>query len=140
VEREWVTPEHREAARIYIQYLLAHPQQEKAMQYGFRPAAVDVPLAAPLDTAHGMDPQEPKTTLEVPSAEVINAVLQTWKGEKKHSNVVLVLDTSGSMSEEGKMENAKAGARQLVELLDDSDTFSFLPFSTESHWSQKDAL
>jgi Ca-activated chloride channel family protein len=140
VEREWVTPEHREAARIYIQYLLAHPQQEKAMQYGFRPAAVDVLLAAPLDAAHGMDQKEPKTTLEVPSAEVINAVLQTWKGEKKHSNVVLVLDTSGSMSEEGKMENAKAGAKQLVALLDDSDTFSFLPFSTELHWSQKDAL
>jgi Ca-activated chloride channel family protein len=139
VERDWVTPEHREAAKIYIQYLLAHPQQEKAMQYGFRPAAVDVPLAAPLDAAHGMDPKEPKTTLEVPSADVINAILQTWKAEKKHSNVVLVLDTSGSMSEENKMENAKAGAKQLVELLDDSDTFSFLPFSSELHWSQKDA-
>lgn len=109
------------------------------MQYGFRPAAVDVPLAAPLDASHGMDPKEPKTTLEVPSAEVINAVLQTWRGEKKHSNIVLVLDTSGSMSEEAKMENAKAGARQLVQLLDDGDTFSFLPFSSELHWSQQDA-
>ena len=139
VEREWVTPEHREAAKIYIQYLLARPQQEKAMQYGFRPAAVDVPLAAPLDASHGMDPKEPKTTLEVPSAEVINGVLQTWRGEKKHSNIVLVLDTSGSMSEEAKMENAKAGAKQLVQLLDDGDTFSFLPFSSELHWSQQDA-
>ncbi len=67
VERDWVTPEHREAAKIYIQYLLARPQPVKAMQYGFRPALVDLPLAAPLDAAHGMNPQEPKTTLEVPS-------------------------------------------------------------------------
>jgi Ca-activated chloride channel family protein len=139
VERDWVTPEHREAAKIYIQYLLARPQQQKAMEYGFRPASVDVPLAAPLDAAHGIDPKEPKTTLEVPSVEVINGILQAWKLEKKHSNVVLVLDTSGSMREEGKMQSAKEGAKQLVQLLDDSDTFSFLPFSSELHWAQEDA-
>ena len=140
VDRDWVTPEHREAAKIYIQYLLAKPQQEKALQYGFRPASLDVPLAAPLDSAHGIDPKEPKTTLEVPSVDVINAILQSWKIQKKHSNVVLVLDTSGSMREESKMQNAKEGAKQLLQLLDDGDTFSFLPFSSELHWAQQDAL
>jgi len=139
VDRDWVTPEHREAAKIYIQYLLARPQQEKAMQYGFRPASVDINLAAPLDAQHGIDPQEPKTTLEVPSVDVINGILQLWKVQKKHSNVVLVLDTSGSMGEEGKMQSAKEGAKQLVELLDDGDTFSFLPFSSELHWTVQDA-
>ena len=138
VDREWVTPEHREAAKIYISYLLAREQQEKAIQYGFRPASVDVPLSSPLDAAHGMDPKEPKTTLEVPSVEVINALLELWKAQKKHSNVALVLDTSGSMNEENKMLNAKVGAKQLVQMLDDSDTFSFLPFSSELHWSGQD--
>src|SRR5580692_512502 len=139
VERDWVTPEHREAAKTYTQYLLARPQQLKAMQYGFRPAAVDIPLAAPLDAAHGMDPQEPKTTLQVPSADIINGILQAWRAQKKHSNVVLVLDTSGSMNEEGKIQSAREGAKQLVQLLDDGDTFSFLPFSSELHWAQKNA-
>ena len=139
VERDWVTPEHREAAKIYIQYLLARPQQLKAMEYGFRPALVDLPLAAPLDTAHGMNPQEPRTTLEVPSADVINAILQVWRTQKKHSNVVLVLDTSGSMNQESKMQNAREGAKQLVQLLDDGDTFSFLPFSSEPHWALRNA-
>jgi Ca-activated chloride channel family protein len=138
VDREWVTPEHREAAKIYIQYLLARPQQEKALQYGFRPAAVDVPLTAPLDVDHGIDPKEPKTTLEVPSVEVINALLQVWKEQKKHSNIALVLDTSGSMNEENKMQSAKLGAKQLVQMLDDGDSFSFLPFSSELHWSGQD--
>ncbi len=140
VERDWVSPEHREAAKIYIQYLLARPQQEKAKEYGFRPASVDVALAEPLDAAHGIDPKEPKTTLEVPSVEVINGILQVWKAQKKHSNIVLVLDTSGSMNEEGKMQSAKEGAKQLVQLLDDGDTFSFLPFSSELHWTEQDAL
>jgi len=138
VERDWVTPERREAAKIYIQYLLARPQQEKAMRYGFRPGSVDVPLAAPLDTDHGVDPKEPKTTLEVPSVDVMNAMLQLWKTQKKHSNIALVLDTSGSMNDDKKMVNAKAGARQLVQLLDDSDTFSFLPFSSQMNWAGQD--
>jgi Ca-activated chloride channel family protein len=118
--------------------LLARAQQEKALQYGFRPASLDVPLAAPLDVSHGIDPKEPKTTLEVPPVDVINALLQLWKTQKKHSNIALVLDTSGSMNEERKMENAKLGSRQLVQLLDDGDSFSFLPFSSESHWSGQD--
>jgi Ca-activated chloride channel homolog len=139
VEREWVSPEHREAAKIYIQYLLARPQQLKAIEYGFRPALVDLPLAAPLDVAHGINPQEPKTTLEVPSADVINGILQLWRAEKKHSNIVLVLDTSGSMNEDSKIQNAREGAKQLVQLLDDGDTFSFLPFSSELHWAQRNA-
>jgi Ca-activated chloride channel homolog len=138
VNRDWVTQAHKEAAQIYIKYLLARPQQERAMQYGFRPGAVDVPLAAPIDSAHGVDPKEPKTTLEVPPADVINSVLQIWKQDKKSADVVLVLDTSGSMNEEQKMKNAREGAKQLVSMLDDSDTFSLLPFSTRMNWAFQD--
>src|SRR5262245_49026465 len=65
VEREWITPEHREAAKAYIQFLLQRPQQEKAIAYGFRPGAVDVPLASPLDEAHGVDAKEPNRTTKV---------------------------------------------------------------------------
>src|SRR3974390_1508790 len=85
-----------------------------------------------------MAPKNPKTTLEVASVDVINGLLQLWKTQKKHSNITLVLDTSGSMSEENKLANAKVGAKQLVQMLDDSDTFSFLPFRSEMHWSGQD--
>ncbi|HLJ90713.1 MAG TPA: extracellular solute-binding protein [Candidatus Angelobacter sp.] len=138
VEREWVTPEHREAAKIYIDYLLARPQQEKALAFGFRPAAVDVPLAAPIDADHGVDPKEPKTTLEVPPADVIDATMKLWQRNKKHSEVVLVLDTSGSMQEDMKMVNAKMGARQLISMLGDEDVFSLEPFSTRINWAMQD--
>jgi len=42
------------------------------------------------------------------------------------------------MKEEGKMQNAKVGARQLVGMLDDGDTFSFLPFSSDLRWAGQD--
>ena len=138
VERDWVTPAHREAAKIYIQYLLQHPQQERAITYGFRPGAVDVPVASPIDQAHGVDPQEPKTTLEVPSVPVMDAILKLFDQKKKAADVVLVLDTSGSMSEDQKIQNAREGAKQLVNLLSPGDRLSLVPFNTKTNWASTD--
>jgi Ca-activated chloride channel family protein len=139
VEREWVTPEHREAAKVYVDYLLARPQQERAMQLGFRPSAVEIPLASPIDAAHGVDPKQPQTTLEVPPVEVIDAVRKLWHQNKKRSQITLVLDISGSMNDEHKLENAKAGAQQLISQLDADDTFSFLPFNNRLDWAVQGA-
>src|SRR5262249_12399054 len=75
VQRDWVTPEAREGAEAYVDFLLARPQQERAMALGFRPGDPSIRLAAPLDAAHGIDPKEPQTTLEVPEPVVVNAVL-----------------------------------------------------------------
>ncbi len=139
VEREWVTPEHREGARIYVDYLLERPQQEQALRYGFRPALVDIPLGPPFDSAHGVDPKEPQTTLEVPSVEVIDSVLQLWRANKKKADITLVLDTSGSMEEDSKILHAREGAEQLLVLLDPEDSFSFLPFNDQPMWSVRGA-
>ena len=139
VDRDWVTPERREAAQIYINYLLATPQQQKALTYGFRPGSPEVPVGAPIDAEHGVDPKQPVTTLEVPSTEVVNAIEQQWNAtEKKPADIALVLDTSGSMSEESKMPNAKAGAKQLVSMLSDKDEFSLISFNNEASWATTD--
>ena len=138
VERDWVTPAHRDAAKVYIQYLLARPQQERAITYGFRPGAVDVPLAWPIDTAHGVDPKEPKTTLEVPSVPVMDALLKLWDQKKKAANVVLVLDTSGSMNDDNKIQSAREGAKQLVNLLSPEDHLSLVPFNSTINWASTD--
>ncbi|MBV8115324.1 MAG: VWA domain-containing protein [Silvibacterium sp.] len=139
VDRNWVTPERREAAQIYINYLLANPQQQKALAYGFRPGSPEVPVGAPIDAEHGVDPKQPVTTLEVPSSEVINAIEQQWNAEeKKPADIALVLDTSGRMSEESKMPNAKAGATQLVSMLSDKDEFSLISFNNEASWATTD--
>lgn len=140
VDATWVSPEHKAAARRYIQFLLAPAQQISALTFGFRPGLVDIPLAAPLDKAHGVDPAEPKTTLEVPKPEVIRGVGRLWEKTKKHSRVVLVMDTSGSMNQGGRIENARKGAAQMLRLLKDDDTFSLLAFNAKINWALRSQL
>ncbi len=139
IERPWVTPERKEAAQIYIHYLLSKPQQDKALGYGFRPGSTEVALDAPIDAAHGVDPAQPRTTLEVPPAEVIALIEKQWdETEKKPADVALVLDTSGSMTEDGKLDHAKQGAKQFISLLGDKDEFSMVSFSDKPAWATTD--
>jgi Ca-activated chloride channel family protein len=137
VQRDWVTAEHKEAAEKYIDFLLAKPQQEKALKSGFRPGLESIALAAPIDKEHGVDPAEPKVELPPPPAEVIGAALKLWKGHKKKTQIVVVFDTSGSMRIGGRMSNAKLGAKQLLNMLGEGDDVSILAFSTELNWVEK---
>ena len=138
VQREWVDDEHRAAAKVYTDYLLAAEQQRAAMKYGFRPGDPAIAPAGPIDAAHGVDPAEPRTTLAVPPADVMNAVIDLWKRNKKHANIALVLDTSGSMKG-ARIDNAKAGAEQLVQMLGAGDRLSVVPFNTGVTWALTDA-
>jgi Ca-activated chloride channel family protein len=137
VEREWVTPEHREAANAYVKFLLDRPRQERALAFGFRPSSPDIAVTAPIEIARGVDPKQPQTTLEVPSADVIDSVIRLWQRNKKHANVTLVIDVSGSMKEEGRMTFAKAGAKQFVATMKDEDTLSVLPFNSQLLWAAR---
>jgi Ca-activated chloride channel family protein len=116
-------------------------QQARALPHGFRPASVDVPLGAPIDATHGVDPKEPKTTLEVPPADVIEATLRLWRENKRTASVTLALDVSGSMNEEhgAKIAAARDGARQLVAALSDRDLFSLLLFNQDPRWVDEGA-
>lgn len=134
VQREWVGDEQREAAGLYLDYLAARPQQLRAMEFGFRPADVDLALRAPLDAAHGVDPEQPQTTLKVPKAKVVRAVMDLWKQRKKHANLVLVMDVSGSMKSENRIQYAREAALKLIDLMGNQDRFSLLTFNDNTHW------
>jgi Ca-activated chloride channel family protein len=144
VNREWVSPAHREAAEKYIDFLLGVPQQTLATkkEYGFRPGDVASKADIPLDPtvfgpATGTDPQRPKKILETPSRDVVLAAIDLWRSQKKRNRLVLVMDISFSMNrtEPGKtggpskMDNARAGALQLVKALGESDLLTLVAFN-----------
>src|SRR5262249_51014736 len=137
VQRPWVTDAHKKAAEAYAEFLLQDAQQKKAMKYGFRPGVEKIELAAPLDRAHGIDPGQPRLIMEVPPYEVMEAVIDLWKANKKPSHLALVMDVSGSMNEEQKLLNAKKGAREMVAQLGPRDTLSLMVFSNNFTWVKK---
>jgi Ca-activated chloride channel family protein len=129
----WVTAEQREGAEAFRNYLLERPQQEAALQFGFRPADPTVPLGAPIIPANGVDPSQPQTLLDVPSVPVIEAVQAAWVSNKKRVDVLAVLDVSGSMEEEGRLEQAKVALRDFIGTLSDDDSFGLITFSNDAN-------
>jgi ABC-type Fe3+ transport system substrate-binding protein len=82
---DWITPEERKAARDLRDFLLSVPIQQRALEFGFRPANPDVKVltadpANPFNRlkAFGIRVDIPPTA-EPPSGEVSRLLLETWR-------------------------------------------------------------
>ena len=126
----WVTEEQKTAAQAFEKFLLDRPQQLRAIELGFRPADPAIPLGAPLDAQHGVDPTQPRTVLEVPSAQVIQSVQQLWRQTKKPVDVVALIDISGSMKGD-KISTARTSLIQFINLLSDRDRLQVTTFASQ---------
>lgn len=129
----WVTPAKQAAALAFRDYLLSITEQQKALQYGFRPA--NGPKSAPIDPAHGVDPDQPVTLLQVPDATVINAIENSWNQQRRKVDVMLIIDHSGSMNDPvggtTKISGARQGLAEFVGLLGDLDNLGLTQFSDQ---------
>jgi Ca-activated chloride channel homolog len=114
----WVTADQKEAAEDFQSFLLDRPQQQRAIELGFRSSDPAIPLSTPLDTQHGVDPAQPKTVLQVPDA-------------KKPVDLVVVMDISGSMATNNKIAMARDSLGQFIRQLDGKDRLQVLVFSSD---------
>jgi Ca-activated chloride channel family protein len=115
------TPELIGAQRQVFAQLISHLRSDEAQQTvlaaGYRPADPSIPLDAPgslLTPANGVDPTQPQTPLQIPGGSVVQIVRDVWWYTKRHTNVALVVDTSGSM-EGDKIKNVKEALRAFIE-------------------------
>jgi Ca-activated chloride channel family protein len=90
-----------------------------------------VAIGSPLDEAHGVDPAQPEIIFESPSIDAVYAVQDLWQAARKPVNLVMLLDTSGSMRG-SKIESMQAAAEQFVQHMGDEDTISLIEFYTEA--------
>jgi len=127
LDAPWVSPDEKNAAQAFQDFLRAKPAQLSALALGFRPGDASIPMAAPLDLAHGVDPKQPQTILAVPDAKVLKKLLAVWQDTKKGADVIFAFDKSGSM--DGKpLTEAKAGAKSFIDHLGDRDTVTMIFF------------
>jgi Ca-activated chloride channel family protein len=136
LDTEWVTPEQKVAARAFEAYVQRPDNQAKVLEFGFRPNNPSVPLGDPVSTANGVDPNQPRTELEVPSPEVLVRVLDAWAEQRKDARVLLVLDISGSMGEPAaenktKLDLAQEAAVSALDQFKDADEVGLWVFSTD---------
>ncbi|MCW1967297.1 MAG: extracellular solute-binding protein [Anaerolineae bacterium] len=126
----WVTEEQRQAAKTFTDYVLSKPIQEKVLQAGFRPVTKDVPLVGPISAENGVDPNQPRAFLPVPDPATIASVQQSWQLVKKQADILILVDTSGSMNDENKINQAKEAVRVFLEDQTSKNNVGLIEFNT----------
>lgn len=125
----WVTPEQRAAAKIFTEYVRGVEIQRLVLEAGFRPVNSAVPLGYPIVPELGVDPNQPVTVLNVPDADVIAAVQASWQYVKKQGDILMVMDTSGSMDGD-KIAQAREAANLFLERMSAQNRIGLLEFNT----------
>jgi Ca-activated chloride channel homolog len=136
LETAWVDEDEKAAAALFEEYVQRPENQQKVLEFGFRPNNPSVPLAEPIVAANGVDPEQPTTELEVPSPDVLVGILESWAELRKDARVLLVLDISGSMGDPGgdgrtKLDLAIEAAVSALDQFKDADEVGLWVFSTD---------
>lgn len=124
--RDSATSDEKEAAVLFRDYLLSEAGQQEAADNGLRP----VNTAVSLQATNAIDPDQPTIIFDDPSLDSVFAVQDLWLEARKDVNLVMLLDTSGSMRG-SKIENMREAAVQFVQQMGDDDYLSLIAFSTE---------
>lgn len=137
LDAEWVTPEARAGAERFGGYVQQPENQQRVLEFGFRPGNPAVPVADPIVAANGVDPDQPQALLELPEPEVLVSVIDEWELHRKGARVLLVIDISGSMGDpaadglrETKLDLAKSAAIRSLEQFAPDDEVGLRVFTT----------
>jgi Ca-activated chloride channel homolog len=131
LDAPWVSPQQREGALAFQRFLADEITPEVAAEGGFRPADFEAKPVAPVDAEHGADPSQPERVLGLPEPQVLAAAKAAWREDRKPANILLVLDTSGSMQEEDRLARAKEGLEVFFAEVGDQDRVGLLTFNTD---------
>jgi Ca-activated chloride channel family protein len=138
LDAEWVDDDEAAGAQRFVDFVQEPANQEKVLEFGFRPGNPDVAIGAPIDARHGVDPDQPQTLLDVPSPEVLARLLDDWEDQRKPARVMLLIDVSGSMGDEAdpetgatKLDLAKEATINALEDFNDDDEVGLQVFTTE---------
>jgi Ca-activated chloride channel homolog len=131
LDAPWVKPDQKAAAQVFERWLADKVTPDRAGAEGFRPAGLKDKPAGRVTEANGADPAQPQRVLGLPEPRVLNSIKQTWRSDRKPANVELVLDVSGSMSQEDRLERAKRGLEAFFREVSPNDRVGLTIFSDE---------
>src|SRR5262249_1820767 len=132
LDAPWGTADPKAGAPKPLQYLSSPQVQSKVMAAGFRPADSSIPLAGNLTPANGVDASQPKRLLSLPEPKVLARVRELWHEDRKPADIVLVVDTSGSMGDEDKLPQAQQGLNRFPRQRAPRDRVGLVAFSDQA--------
>jgi Ca-activated chloride channel family protein len=141
LDAPWVSAAERSGAQRFERFVQQPANQRKILRFGFRPGNPAVAVGSPIVRANGVDPGQPQTTLGLPSPPVLVRLIERWGETRKSARVLLVIDVSGSMSEdagngETKLELAKRAAIDALAQFKPDDQVGVRIFSTNLRQQQ----
>lgn len=133
LEQPGLTDDQRLTYRRFRDFLLSSEIQKSVLQSGYRPVDLNLRLddpASPIKKSNGVDPAQPQTTLQMPSAAVMDKVVASWYLSKRPANIYLVADTSGSMADQDKLKQAQSALNTFLDQVQGSnDRVGLVPFA-----------
>ena len=139
LKADWVSDQERQGAQAFVETLQRPSAQRKVLAYGFRPGNPAVAVGSPITAANGVDPDQPSKLLQQPKPKVMVDLLDNWRKQRKGARVLLVLDVSGSMSDEAdpdsgsgdtKLDLAKRAAIDALDQFKSDDEVGLRIFTT----------
>jgi Ca-activated chloride channel family protein len=127
----WVDERQRRGAQEFAKFLEEEIDADRAGEFGFRPPDLKEKPASSISAAAGADPAQPKRVLGLPEPRVLSRVKEAWREDRKPANVLLVVDTSGSMVEENRLDRAKEGLEAFLREVSPNDRVGLTTFSDE---------
>jgi Ca-activated chloride channel homolog len=131
LDAPWVSGAERRAATRFQEFLTERIDPERAARFGFRPADLEQEPVAPVSKENGVDPAQPERVLGLPEPRVLDRIRRSWREDRKPANVLLVVDTSGSMNDEDRLERAKEGLETFFEEVGRQDSIGLTIFSDQ---------
>jgi Ca-activated chloride channel homolog len=125
----WVSAAQRQGAERFGEFLSTEITPELAARSGFRPADLETEPVAPVSKENGVDPAQPARVLGLPEPRTLDRIRRAWREDRKPANVLLVVDTSGSMAEENRLVQAKKGLESFFREVGKQDSVGLTIFS-----------
>ncbi|MEW2378467.1 substrate-binding and VWA domain-containing protein [Micromonospora sp. NPDC047812] len=133
------SPEQRDAAADFLKFLQEPPQQQSLSRHGFRDHERNA--AGPLIAAVGGRGAENLTYFDPPDPAVVKAILTGWGTLRKKANILVAVDTSGSMNAKiGDLTRFQVATRAAAKgfgLLNSEDKVALWSFSSETRQRPK---
>ncbi len=124
----WVNADEKAAAQKVIEYLKTPQTQKIATELGLRPGVPGVELGAKFTPQFGVQPNVKYDSLRPPQPEVVAAMLKSWQEfAKRPSQVVVVVDSSGSMSG-NKLPSVQNTLRNYIQSLGPKEQIAVIDF------------